>query len=88
YLTMARLADEHDTEDLLPRVEVPTLVTAGDRDIITPPRVARHVAATIPGAEYFEIPGATHYAVMEFPRLVANRMDSFVRARLDHPPDL
>jgi pimeloyl-ACP methyl ester carboxylesterase len=86
YLQMALLADEHDTEDLLPSVAVPTLVTAGDRDLITRPRVARHVASRIPGAEYFEIPRGTHYAVMEFPRLLANRIESFIRGRLDHPP--
>ena len=86
YLGMGLLADQHDTEDLLPRVAVPTLVTAGDRDIITSTRVARHIASRIPGATYFEIPGATHYAVMEFPRLLANRIDSFIRGRLDHPP--
>lgn len=86
YLQMALHADKHDAEDLLPSVAVPTLVTAGDRDLITPPRVARHVAARIPGAEYFEIPRGTHYAVMEFPRLLANRIESFIRGRLDHPP--
>jgi pimeloyl-ACP methyl ester carboxylesterase len=86
YLQMVLHADEHDTEDLLQAVAVPTLVTAGDRDLITPPRIGRGIAARIPGAEYFEIPGGTHYSVMEFPRLLANRIESFVRARLDHPP--
>lgn len=82
YLYMASLADEHDTEDLLPSVAVPTLVTAGDKDIITTPRVARHIAEQIPGAEYFEVPGATHYVVLEFPQLMAERMDNFIRAHL------
>jgi pimeloyl-ACP methyl ester carboxylesterase len=86
YIAMGILADQHDTEDLLPQVSVPTLVTAGDRDIITSTRVARHIADRIPGAIYFEIPGATHYAVMEFPRLLANRIESFLRGQLDHPP--
>lgn len=86
YLQMVLQADEHDTEDLLPTVAVPTLVTAGDHDRITPPRVARQIAARIPGAEYFEIPGGTHYSVMESPRLCANRIESFIRGRLDRPP--
>jgi pimeloyl-ACP methyl ester carboxylesterase len=79
---MALLADEHDTEDLLPRVRIPTLVTAGERDVITRPRIGRHVASRIPDAEYFEFPGGTHYTVMELPRLVANRIDAFTRRRL------
>jgi pimeloyl-ACP methyl ester carboxylesterase len=82
YLEMALLADEHDAEDVLPTVAVPTLVTAGDRDLITSTRVARHVALRIPRAEYFEIPGGTHYSVMEFPGLLANRISTFLQRRL------
>ena len=82
YLRMARLADEHDTEEMLPTVSVPTLVTSGERDVITPPRIGAHVASRIPGAVHFEIPGATHYAVMEHPRLLANTIDSFIKGNL------
>jgi pimeloyl-ACP methyl ester carboxylesterase len=80
---MGLLADEHDADDILPRVSVPTLVTAGDADRITPPRIGRYQAGRIPGAVYFEIPGGTHYTVMEFPRLMANRMYGFIRDRLE-----
>jgi len=83
YLRMARLADEHDTEEMLPSVCVPTLVTSGERDVITPPRIGEHVASRIPGAVHFEIPGAPHYAIMEHPRLMANKFDSFVLGNLD-----
>ena len=83
YTTMALHADEHDTEDLLPHIQVPTLVTSGERDIVTRPAVGRHVASRIPGAVYFEFPRATHYAVMEVPKLVANRIHSFITEKLD-----
>lgn len=85
YARMIIAADRHDTEDMLHTVTVPTLVTSGSRDIITPPRVGRHIAARIPGAEHFVIPRATHYAVMEMPLLVANRIHGFISGRLDHP---
>ncbi len=83
YLRMARLADQHDTEDMLPTVSVPTLITSGERDVITPPRIGDHVASLIPGASHFVISGATHYAIMEHPRLMANKIDSFLRGNLD-----
>jgi pimeloyl-ACP methyl ester carboxylesterase len=83
YCQMALLADEHDCDDMLTSVRVPTLVTAGERDIITRPRLAKHIASRIPGAIYFEIPGGTHYSVMEFPRLLANRIESFISGQLD-----
>lgn len=79
YTRMGLYADQHDAGDLLPHIRVPTLVTAGDHDMITPPRIGRQQASRIPGAVYFEIPGGTHYTVMEFPRLVANRMHCFIR---------
>jgi 4'-phosphopantetheinyl transferase len=56
YIEIGFVAQEHDADDVLETIQVPTLVTAGDRDIITRPRLAREVAARIPGARYFEIP--------------------------------
>jgi pimeloyl-ACP methyl ester carboxylesterase len=83
FLRLVLLAEAHDATDWLSTIRVPTLVTAGDRDLITPPRIARATAAQIPGACYFEVPGGTHYSVMEFPRLMANRIDSFLEGSLD-----
>ncbi|MHC4816090.1 MAG: alpha/beta fold hydrolase, partial [Planctomycetota bacterium] len=78
YCEMTLLADEHDTEDLLPRVAVPTLVIAGDRDLLTSTEVARGTAAAIPRARYHEIPGATHYGLMEFPEIYAATIAQFL----------
>lgn len=80
YAHMGLLADDHYTEDLLPSIDVPTLVTAADRDIISPPRIGKHIASRIPGARYREIAGGTHYAVMEFPELYASLIDELVSA--------
>jgi len=87
YATYARMvlyADEHDAEAVLPQILVPTLITAGDHDRITPLRVSRFQASQIPDAAYFELPQGTHYSVMEFPHLMANRMHSFIRDKLGH----
>ncbi len=78
YAHMTLLADAHETEDFLPTIAVPTLVTAADRDIISPPALAKHIAAQIPGSRYREVKGGTHYAVMEFPELYANLIDTFI----------
>jgi len=86
YATMGLYADEHDADDLLPSIGVPTLVTAGSNDRITPTRVGRYQASRIPGATYFEVPSGTHYTVMEFPRLMANRIHGFLQDRLPQTP--
>jgi pimeloyl-ACP methyl ester carboxylesterase len=57
---------------------VPTLVVAGARDLITPPRLGRRLAQGIPGAEFFALPGATHYAAAEYPDLVIDRIRDFI----------
>ncbi|MCG3133081.1 MAG: 3-oxoadipate enol-lactonase 2 [Planctomycetes bacterium] len=57
----------HDTLDRLPSIRVRTLVTAGEMDIITPPRYGEVVARSIPGARYhlFRGPLSSHCACIE-----------------------
>lgn len=85
YAHMGLLADDHYTEDLLPSIDVPVLVTSADRDIISPPRIGKHIASRIPGARYREIKGGTHYATMEFPELYASMIDEFIAALPPEP---
>ncbi len=47
------------SDDTLRRITVPTLVLAGDRDLITE-RETRHIAGTIPGAELRILEGEGH----------------------------
>ena len=59
--------EEHDTLDRLAGIGVPTLVIAGEQDLLTPPWVCRAVAERIPGARYelFTGPGSSHVLMME-----------------------
>jgi len=52
----------HDTLDRLGGITAPTLVVAGEQDLLTPPWHGRQVAETIPGArlEMFTGPGSSH----------------------------
>ncbi|GAB3358806.1 alpha/beta fold hydrolase [Modestobacter lapidis] len=52
----------HDTLDRLGRITAPTLVIAGEQDLLTPPWHGRQVADTIPGARHhlFTGPGSSH----------------------------
>jgi pimeloyl-ACP methyl ester carboxylesterase len=67
--TMLALA-EHDARDVLPTLRCPALVIAGSRDHLTPPKVAHEMVAQIPGAEYREVEGGTHFALIEQPELI------------------
>jgi len=52
----------HDTLDRLGGITAPTLVIAGEQDLLTPPWHGRQVAEAIPGAQHhlFTGPGSSH----------------------------
>jgi pimeloyl-ACP methyl ester carboxylesterase len=80
--TMLALA-AHDATDLLPSVRCPALVIAGERDHLTPPRVAMEMTRAIPDATYREIKGGTHFAMIEQPELINGWLLEFVRRVYD-----
>ncbi len=81
YLRLLYLIGEHDAYDVLTEVDVPTLIIAGDRDIMTPRRAAERMARLVPGAELLIVPGGTHYVAIEYPELVNLRVEKFFRER-------
>lgn len=68
--------DEHAH---LHTIKVPTLVVVGSRDLLTPPRASRRIAAAITGAELHVIPGAGHQLMMERP----DELNALLGALLD-----
>jgi pimeloyl-ACP methyl ester carboxylesterase len=78
FLRMLRHAGEHSAEDLLPGIDVPVLIIAGDRDTFTPPAISEAMAEIIPRAELLLIPGGTHVAPLEHHELVALRIEKFL----------
>jgi len=81
FLRMLRYAGQHSAEDLLPHIQVPVLIVAGDNDSFTPPAIAEAMAEVIPQAELLMIPSGTHVAPLEHDALVALRIEKFLRER-------
>lgn len=69
--------------DLLPRIEVPTLVVSGDADRVISPATSRRTAAAIPGAEYVEIPASGHTPQEERPEELARVIRRFLSTLRD-----
>ena len=65
FLRMLREAGEHSAEDLLPAVNVPALVIAGERDSFTPPELSEAMATSMPHAKFAMIRGGTHLLPLE-----------------------
>jgi pimeloyl-ACP methyl ester carboxylesterase len=82
FLRMLRSAGDHSALDLLPQLDVPALVVAGDRDTFTPPQYAEEMAAAMPHAEMLMVPGGTHVVPLERKDLVAARVEKFLRERV------
>lgn len=67
-------------EERLPRVEAPTLVVRGERDVIVPHGWAREAAELLPRGSLREIPGAAHSTNYDAPEEVARLIAPFLRA--------
>jgi len=81
YLRTLELLGEHDATGTLGEIDVPTLFVAGERDFMTPRRVAEGMARRVAGAELLVVPGGTHYVAVEYPELVNLRIEKFLSER-------
>jgi pimeloyl-ACP methyl ester carboxylesterase len=70
---LARL-DEHDAEDVLAKIAVPTTIVTGDKDLMTPPATAEHIHRLIPGSRLVVIKGGTHYTPVEYPVILVDEL--------------
>ena len=73
------LLETFDVADQLWRIDVPTLVLAGSRDVIVPPARQRALAEAIPGARFELIDGAGHVAFLTHRNEVTRRVRKLLR---------
>lgn len=66
----AAIMNRADLRADLPKIKVPTLVLAGDKDQLTPPERAREMADGIAGAALVIVPDCGHMSTMERPEAV------------------
>ena len=81
YVTVFSHLAEHDTTRLLSAVDCPVLVLAGARDPFTPVGCSVDLASGLPDAELAVIPGATHFAPLEYPDWINERVERFLLGR-------
>ena len=75
------LEAEADLRDVLPRIQVPTLLLYGDADRRSPPEVvARDLHAKIPGSRPVVLPGVGHQSDMEAPERFNAEVRGFLRS--------
>lgn len=79
FVRNLRALAEHDASRMLEGIGAPVLVITGDRDRMTPHGLSRQMVRRIPNAEILVVRGGTHYTTVEFPELVALRIERFYR---------
>jgi len=84
-LAATRALYDFDLTNGLPRVAVPTLVVAGDEDVLTKPQGMEEIAALIPGARLRRVPAAGHMIPVERPEALAALLDAFLAAHVAAP---
>jgi 3-oxoadipate enol-lactonase len=72
------MAERPDMTSALSEIACPTLVLAGQSDVISPPSEMRTMAEAIPGAKFVEISAAGHMAPLENPAEVNAAIASFL----------
>lgn len=78
FQTLAGAAD-HDMSDVLGQCQVPALVVAAELDSFTPMSRSLEMASSMPLAELFVLPQATHTGPLEWPDLLWLRLRKFLR---------
>jgi pimeloyl-ACP methyl ester carboxylesterase len=77
FRAMARASAE-DVRDVLPHVDVPTLLVYGDRDVRAPLAVAEALQAAISGSRLVVLPDAGHVSNIEAPNEFNDAVRSFL----------
>lgn len=72
------MAARPDSTDLLPSIDLPTLVLVGEHDAITTSDEMRSMSTALPRATFVEIADAGHMAPLERPDAVNAAMDHFL----------
>jgi pimeloyl-ACP methyl ester carboxylesterase len=73
------MAARPDSTEVLRSFDRPALVIVGERDVLSPPEVAREMAGLLPAGELVEVPGSGHLTPVEAPDEVAAAIVDWLR---------
>ncbi|MEW9531953.1 alpha/beta fold hydrolase [Microbispora sp. NPDC049125] len=79
YLAQLNVIQTHDTTSRLAEITAPTLVVAGEEDILIPVRLSRRLHEAVPDARWATVPGG-HACLWETPEPFNTTLIDFVRA--------
>jgi pimeloyl-ACP methyl ester carboxylesterase len=78
FRAMARASAEADLRDVLPTVDVPTVILHGELDVRAPREVADALHAAIPGSRLTVLTGVGHASCVEAPERFTSEVQAFL----------
>ena len=81
FRTMARALAEANVRDVLPRVDVPTLLLYGDKDVRAPLTVAEDLLTAIPSSALVVMEGIGHMSNVEAPERFTAEVRAFLQGQ-------
>ena len=78
FVTLLEHVAEHSAEAILPEIDVPTLVIAGEHDTFTPLFRSEEMAEAIEDSDLMVVSGGTHVAPLEAPDLINSAIADFL----------
>ena len=85
YFAILRGLDRHSCDHVVERVQVPTLITAGTKDVATPPAVMQRLHGRIVNSDYVLFERGTHYTPLEYPEKLNAALERFFAERVFEP---
>ncbi len=83
FFRMAIEMQKHDAGPWLKKINVPTLIVAGERDTFTPLELSTRMRDEIPDAEMLLLPKGSHAGLIEHPELINLRLEKFLQERVE-----
>lgn len=81
-LRMALASIRHTARDILPRINVPTLVIGGEKDTFSPVKLSHAMRDKIPGVAFVMVDKGTHTTLIEKPDIVNSTVGQFLKTKV------
>jgi pimeloyl-ACP methyl ester carboxylesterase len=69
----------YDGRAVTDRIDVPTLIIAGEKDFVTPLKYQEALHKRIKGSEYTKVPFGSHCSMLDMPEFVNMRIEKFLK---------
>ncbi|QDG50353.1 alpha/beta hydrolase [Persicimonas caeni] len=71
-------AQSHSARDVLPTIEVPTLIVTGGKDSFAPPRLGQKMQRLVPDSELLVVPKAGHTGLLGHNEVIEEEVEHFL----------